>query len=1402
MKRLADILLFIALCLFSANAQYNVHHYSVEDGLSQNTVMSITQDHDGYMWFGTWDGLNKFDGYRFTTYKSHAGETSFSNNRVEFIREDSKGYIWFQTYDGRMHRFDKTRERFYDSGYTSPLIRYNSERMFIEPKPGELFLVCNEGILHLSENSDGSVSDHLHPMQGSATAHFIVSDKNGNIWYDDAGKLARRNINDNDSALITLPSAGNSVVLTTATLSSDGLWFAGNNGMMWRYSISDNRIEPVAVMPGAELTSITQLSQHEFMVGTDRHGLFIYNTISGKVSNIAGADKIGHVIAVVNDSCGIVWVETDRTGIWRYRLSDMSLKHLSQQIDTKYAPLRSNLIILQDKEHNTWVNPFGGGFSKYDKETDRLVNPLSGLTNMIHAAYIDRQGNLWLSTYETGIDCLNLKQQQFRLHDMRASSRDIGEVRAMLQDNNNNLIFATKDQQLKTEDNTVISLPAVNNTDLSTYCLLQDSDGSLLLGTRYGGLFRLKDGRLHNLNSAPDGTQLNCNAVYDLLPAADSSLYIATYEGGVNILKNNSFINSDNIWKDYPAQQGSRVRCLLNIADTMVLAGTTNGLLQIRQRDLRTWFTPYSDIHCLLQDSRSDIWIGSFSGGLCKVLSLADDNHTAEFETYTVRNGLRSDIVLSLAEDHSGRLWFASENNITQFNPNTGSFQHFTPFFNSKDGCFTECKALTLNSGDILFGYNNGYCAFTPERIIRSEDVPQLHLTGFQLFNADVAVGEEDSPLKTNIGNADEITLSHKQSVWSIEYAAIDLFNADKIEYAFMLDGFDKEWNIVHKQRKTTYTNLPAGHYTFRVKSTNAEGAWVDNERALKIHILPSFWQTGWAWLIYIVLTALLIYIVYLIVSRYNRLQQQMLVEQQVTDFRLKFFTNISHELRTPLTLISGPVDNILRTETLSNSAKTQLEIVQNNAKRMLRLINEILDFRKIQNKKMRLHIQETRIAQLVEDTCSNFYKEALDKHINFKLVNEAPEAVVWIDREKTDIILYNLLSNAFKFTPAGKNITVSVSEKPHFVLLKVADEGVGIPREKRSILFERFSSHDRIENLAGKTGTGIGLNLVKELVDLHKGYIEVESEVGKGSTFTVIFRTGKEHFGNEVDFIGDNQVKQHKHDILQQSKLDNIVVKQNLPRMLIVEDNHDMLTFLSNIFAKQFTIDTAKDGIIALQIIRQTPPDIIITDLMMPNMDGLELTNYTKKELATSHIPVILLTAKENIESRIDAMHSGADDYITKPFSAQYLQARVQNLLLQRERLRERYRNDLLNLKTAPLAKEKTPDEVFLAKLLDFMEKNMDNNELIVEDMVSEMAMGRTVFFNKLKNLTGLSPVEFIREVRIKRAAQLLETGTYNVTEVTYMVGMNDSRYFSKCFKAVYGMTPTEYKRMKTEEQ
>ena len=539
------------------------------------------------------------------------------------------------------------------------------------------------------------------------------------------------------------------------------------------------------------------------------------------------------------------------------------------------------------------------------------------------------------------------------------------------------------------------------------------------------------------------------------------------------------------------------------------------------------------------------------------------------------------------------------------------------------------------------------------------------------------------------------------------------------------------------------------------------------------------------------------------IFNTYNELRQKVQVEQQVTDIKLRFFTNISHELRTPLTLIVAPVENILQTERISQSVRSQLEIVQSNSQRMLRMVNQLLEFRKVQNQKMKLKVRKTLLSELVNETCANFQKEAYDKHIHFSVENKTNDSTVWVDRGRMDTIIWNLLSNAFKFTPAGKNIRVVIDSKPGFVTLSVQDEGIGIAPEKRSVLFERFSSNNELNN-SNTTGTGIGLNLTKELVDLHHGHIEVDSEVGKGTTVTILLHTGKEHFDQEVEFLEDEELPiiDHPTESSFENKMEQLAQEpqDNRRTILVVDDSQDMQQFLVGIFNRDYNVEAASDGEEAEQIIRSKHIDMVVTDLMMPNVDGLELTQFIKKNSDTDHIPVILLTAKTAIESRLQALQYGADDYVTKPFEPEYLRARVQNILAQRTHLEQSYRQRLMRLEPQQ-SDEPVPGDSFLAKLLDIMDKQMDNNTLTVDELVEEMNMGRTVFFNKLKNLTGLSPVEFIREMRIKRAAQLLEDRKYNITEVTYMVGMNDSRYFSKCFKNTYGVTPSEYRKQRLGE-
>ena len=812
-----------------------------------------------------------------------------------------------------------------------------------------------------------------------------------------------------------------------------------------------------------------------------------------------------------------------------------------------------------------------------------------------------------------------------------------------------------------------------------------------------------------------------------------------------------------------------------------------------------------------------------------------DGNGNATFKSYTVQDGLPSDVLLSIQEDKNGNLWLSSENGISKFIPSEETFENYADkeiFFRAR---FSEAASEYTASGNILFGANTGIFYFNPDSICKSNYVPPIVLSKLLIANEDVQPGQ-GSVLKQGLDDTRELVLSHRENIFTIQFAALDYSAPSEIQYAYILEGFEKAWNFVGKQRAATYTNLPKGHYIFKVRSTNGDGVWTENTRILNIEILPSFWETPFAYFLYVLFVILIIVTAVYILFTIYRLKHEVSVEQQMTDMKLRFFTDISHELRTPLTLISGPVEYVLANTKLPADAREQLQVVERNTNRMLRLINQILDFRKIQNRKMKMQVQRINVVAFTRKIMENFESVAEEHQIDFLFETEKEELYLWVDVDKFEKIVFNLLSNAFKYTPNGKMITVLVREDEKTVSVGVEDQGIGIADNNKKSLFVRFENLvDR--NLFNQSSTGIGLSLVKELVEMHKAVITVDSKLGEGSCFKVDFLKGKEHYDETVEFLQDDTtvgmgVAEQVTDIF--SEVPNQSEEENLPdeteedtdakgTMLLVEDNSELRLFLRSIFASEYRIVEAVDGMQGWSKALKFLPDIIISDVMMPEKDGIEMTRELRADMMTSHIPIILLTAKTTIESKLEGLEYGADDYITKPFSATYLQARVENLLIQRKKLQSFYRDSLMHINMAavpedlpisaegesreenrtepeqevqPAVPDMSPnDRKFMDKLVELMEQNMDNGELVVDDLVRELAVSRSVFFKKLKTLTGLAPIEFIKEIRIKRATQLIETGEFNMTQISYMVGINDPRYFSKCFKAQVGMTPTEYR-------
>lgn len=734
---------------------------------------------------------------------------------------------------------------------------------------------------------------------------------------------------------------------------------------------------------------------------------------------------------------------------------------------------------------------------------------------------------------------------------------------------------------------------------------------------------------------------------------------------------------------------------------------------------------------------------------------------------------------------------------------------------------FTEA-APVLENNQLLLGTDIGILKISPEHLQKSNYAPPIVFTGFKI---------QGTSQDLDINDLEELRLKPSERNVTFQFAALDYVAPESISYAYRLKGLEEKWNEVDNSRSASYINLPPGEYELQIRSTNSDGVWMEKARILPITVLPTFWETYWAWILYVVLfvlsTATIVYIILYI----YRLRHQINIEQQLANIKLRFFTDISHELRTPLTLIASPVSEILEHETLTTNARKHLTLVHKNTERMLHLVNQILDFRKIENKKMKVLLEKTDVLSLLQKVMDNFRLIAEEKNINYQLETNQEAIETWIDQDKFEKIIFNLLSNAFKYTPANKSITVIANVESSRLIVSIKDEGIGIDLQKQQTLFQRFETLVKFNIL--QPSSGIGLSLVKELIELHCGNIEVKSQPGVGSEFTVILPMNQKVYeGREnTEFIlndGNSVPAEKKNEIRpmveiasmtditpsETAKEPNQISNEEDPvSILIVEDNVELRNFLSDILSESYRVFTATNGQEGLDQAREYIPDLIISDIMMPAMDGLDMVKNIKENREICHIPIILLSAKSSLDDRISGLEQGIDDYITKPFSATYLKIRIKSLLHQRKELQEIYwkawSEKLNNTQETTLEEKLTPsqpqiisyDEQFMQQVMQVMEEQMENSELTVDEFAQLLNLGRSVFYQKLKSIIGLSPVDFIREIRIKRAVQLIDSGEYNFSQVAYMTGFNDPKYFGKCFKRQMGMTPSEYKENKRDD-
>jgi len=1442
MKRFLTIWLLSLACTVSAAAseppQCIFRYYSTLDGLTHDRIADIFTDSRGFVWVCTWYGVSRFDGYSFRNFNAGPGDYSpLSHHRFVSVSEDSHGHLWFTTYNHHIYRFNRFTEQFEDvaaliEGFDAK--HYRMTRCLHDAEGGTWAAIAGLGVVRFAGTPDsGPVRvDALFDspvLGGDVTAMFV--DRGGTAWIAAA-----------DGQLNRVSADNRAEVHTVCELPAPAFDFAAEGGDL--YCATSQGIVRICGASGrtcrleggrSGLTAIAADSvRHEVYVGSRSGGLF---RVAGRslVPLAPRGAKPGRIRTLAADSHGTLWITTPEAGITRYRPESNDCKHFEQKPYTVSYNV-DTLTRIAEGGGRLWIKMNRYGFGCYDRERD-VIEPFYNdpsrpeclMTNAV-VRFDVCDDVLWLSTYyERGLRKAVLPKQPAEVFTLPSSSKNAfrGEVRALLRDSRGRMWVGTRDGELiafDADNRPLYRLPQKNAGMI--YALKEDRAGNLWVGTKGRGLYRLTPrgddfAVKHFVHSDADPWSLSSDQIYSVEEDGSGHLWVATYGGGINRLDDpdsGRFIHAGNRLHHYPADEADRVRWLLSDGPGRMLAATVDGLLifdpaadcrQMRFRLVQkipgdAASLGNNDIIHIFKDSRGRVWLATYGGGL-NLIEDYDADGRPRFRCYDLSDGLPSNICMAVAEDRQGDLWVSTLNAVSHFDVERGEFTSYNLYDGTHNAVLSEATAATAPDGDVLFGGGRHVYRFDPLHTRLSEVDCNLRFTGVTVRNRPVVAGK-DSPLAVAASEARRIVLPHDYTNFRVEFAALNHAVQHVVGYMYRLEGYDHDWNLSGAINRASYSNVPPGDYTLHVKALVGRSDTSGDGIRMQITVLPPPWLSWWAKTLYVVLALVFIAAMVRIFSSVARMRRAASVEKGLTDLKLRFFTDISHELRTPLTLILGGIEDVRRHDRLSSRGESSLTLAYRNAKRMLTLINQLLDFRKIVKEKMELKISRVDLVPVVENAIDNFRELAAERHIELLFTVSRRSVLVWIDPERIESVVYNLLSNALKFTRQGGRIEVIVAQRDdeECVTLTVRDNGIGIPRDRQSQIFDRFVQASRAVDSNIK-GSGIGLSLCREIVALHHGEISVESTPGEGSAFTVRLRTGNAHFGMEqIDFTGAGGGEEKPAYMVSDftpvdsQRRTDVAPPKDAQKILLVEDNRELRVFIYNNLIDTYAVIEADDGVEALEKIRSEMPDIIVTDLMMPRMDGIELIDKVRHDFTISHIPIVMLTAKHSPDDRIKAMEFGADGYITKPFSIELLLARIDNLLRRRRTLFEKFSSQSARNKVAELVVDDVVvtdrDEEFIKEVMAWFGQNIENSDLTIDQLASHLGLGRTTMYNKLKSLTGKSPVELLKEYRLTKAKMLLRTGQFSVSEVAYKVGFSDPGYFSRCFREEFRMSPAEY--------
>ncbi|NUK97683.1 response regulator [Bacteroides sartorii] len=1316
---LSILFLLISVILLAVPNDFRFRHFSVEDGLSSNSVRAIMQDKYGFLWIGTEEGLNRYDG---TMIKSYPICPKTAGKYISSLYE-TKNNIWIGTDEG-IYIYSYATETFVHFNLTTPNnIRItNTVNHILEDKDGNLWFSTNgQGLFRYNPPKN-----YLEQYEFKSASEIIAStmiDSDNQIWaltnQGESGVYKLNKAENKFEPFELLYNTGEHRSQALAMLEDSeqtlwlGTWECGLQKIDKYTRKTTTYLHPTDRKGVTHIHSLMEYAPHQLLIGSD-DGLLLFNTLTEEyklfTENETTPNSLSNrfVYPIIKDREGGIWIGTYYGGI-NY-ISPNAEQFESFSHSRLHNSVNGNVIgrFCEDAHGQIWIASDDGGLNRYSPEDRKFVHylPADNKNSLsyhnVHALCMD-EDNLWIGTYTGGVNVLNLQTGIFKVYHSYTdvpTSLDGTSSYAIFKDRSDRIWVASMNGinlYNREEDNFI----RIKNLDALTIDIDQDTKGNLWFSTQGKGLFK--------------------------------------------------YHPEKQIWKNY-IHDHKNPNSLAN-----------------------------NQVNCVLIDTNGEMWVGTMNG-LCKYNAEED-----AFETLTLE--IPSHNICSIIEDQR-ILWLTTTKGLVRYSPGEGC-RVFTKSDGLQSEQFLPNAAFKASDGKIYIGSVNGFNAFYPYQIKTNVVLPPVVITELEIGNKQIPVG--DKLLPKSLNQLKELELSYKENAFSLLYASLSYCTPNKNKYAYKLEGFDKDWNYVGSQNKATYTNLPAGTYLFKVKATNNDGIWNEKGTSLKITIHPPFYWCTASKLLYFVLVCIAFgFVIRFIIKRtekkhtaeINKLNANK--EKEVHEAKIKFFTMIAHEIRTPVSLIIGPLEKIMKSPLpLPATVRDDLNIIDRNSQRLLFLVNQLLDFRKVEQEEMKMKFASQNIHQLLKAVCERF--EPFIAQHGARLTVEYPDAgfTAIVDSEAVTKLVSNLLTNASKYTKDEVILACITQPEQHTFTIRVTDNGIGISKEEQKKIFHPF-----YQAMNNKPGTGIGLSIVKSIVESHNGCIEVESEVNKGSSFIVTLPVEQAQVlpqDTGTSLLDNPAIPE---DILQES-LPGSPVKHK-PAMLIVDDNEEMLNFLSGSLADRYSILTAEDGVEALEKLKENEVTLIVSDWMMPRMDGVEFCKAVRASQTTSHIPFILLTAKTDTNSKIEGMDCGADAYIEKPFSMQYLEACIKNLVDLRNLLRQKFsKMPLVPLNSIA---NNSMDDKFLTRMNEIIEENFSNPELSVDFLAEQLCISRSGLFGKIKTLANITPNELIQVVRLKKAAALLAENKYRINEICYMVGFNNPSYFSKCFQKQFGMKPGEF--------